>query len=244
MLEMNLKIQSRILPVILILFAAAIFLIIFWVNLPQVKVIEFVEEEIELPKPLLLGAVSLEEALNKRSSIRDYTGEPLSMKDLSQILWAAQGITRPEWGGRTTPSAGGTYPLELYVVVADRGVIDLASGVYKYIPQRHTVLLVKAGDFSDELAIAALDQEWVSSASINIVIAAVFERTTERYGDRGVRYVHMEAGHADQNIYLQAAALDLGTVVIGAFHDDQVQKVASLQDNEKPLYIAPIGHPV
>jgi SagB-type dehydrogenase family enzyme len=233
LVKMNEKNRSRVLPIFLIIFAASLIFIVYWINIPQVRVIEYVEGEMRLPQPALISSVSLEEALANRSSIRDYTDEPLSMQELSQILWAAQGITRPQWGGRTAPSAGGTYPLDLYIVVKKNGVVDLAEGIYKYIPQRHTISLTMTGDHSNALAIAALDQEWVAEARINIVISAVFERTTERYGERGVRYVYMEAGHADQNIYLQAAALNLGTVVIGAFHDDQVKEVLGLEDKEE-----------
>lgn len=231
-------------PIILILLAAAMLIVAYWTTLPKVRDVEYIEGETDLPQPVTLGTVSIEETLSKRSSIRDYTDQPLTLKEVSQLLWAAQGITRPEWGGRTAPSAGGTYPLEVYIVVADRGVEDLASGIYRYIPQRHTLLLVEPGDKTSDLAVAALDQDWVATARINIVIAAVFERTTERYGERGIRYVYMEAGHADQNIYLQAAALDLGTVVIGAFHDEQVQRLLDLPEEQKPLYIAPVGHPL
>ena len=216
----------------------------YWTTFPMVRDVEYVEGEMALPQPVTLGTVSIEETLLRRSSIRDYNDQSLSLEDVSQLLWASQGVTRPEWGGRTAPSAGGTYPLEVYIVVSDRGVSDLESGIYNYIPARHTLLLVESGDKSSELAVAALDQEWVADARINIVIAAVFERTTERYGDRGNRYVYMEAGHADQNIYLQAAALDLGTVVIGAFHDDQVHRLLGLPDEQKPLYIASVGHPL
>lgn len=197
----------------------------------------------ELPKPVKIGTVSVEEALDRRGSIRNYTSQPLTMQHVSQLLWAAQGVTRPAWGGRTAPSAGGTYPLEVYVVVAQNGVEGLAAGVYHYNPKRHTILMTIPGEQTPALAVAALDQDWVASAKINIVIAAVFERTTDKYGERGIGYVYMEAGHAGQNIYLEATALGLGTVVIGAFHDEQVQRISGLPDEQKPLYIAPVGYP-
>jgi len=228
----------------LLLLASVMLIAAYWTTLSIVRDVEYVEGEMALPQPVTLGTVSIEETLQRRSSIREYNDQPLSLEELSQLLWAAQGVTRPEWGGRTAPSAGGTYPLEVYIVVSDMGVNDLAPGIYHYIPGRHALLLVEPGDKSSELAVAALDQEWVADAKINIVIAAVFERTTERYGERGNRYVYMEAGHADQNIYLQAAALDLGTVVIGAFHDDQVHRLLGLSGEQKPLYIASVGHPL
>jgi len=153
-------------------------------------------------------------------------------------LWAAQGITDPR-GLRTAPSAGALYPLEVYVVAGD--VVDLSAGVYKYDPHNHELLKVLADDIRAELARAALNQAWVKEAAINIVFTAVYERTTVKYGERGVRYVHIEAGHAAQNLCLQATAMDLGIVTVGAFHDEQVKEVLNLPDDEQPLYIIPVG---
>ena len=193
---------------------------------------------IKLPGPRYDSDVSVEEALLKRRSIREYTGEPLTLQEVSQLLWAAQGITDPR-GLRTSPSAGALYPLEVYVVVGD--VENLAKGVYKYKPHEHEIIKVLDGDKREELAKAALGQAWVKEAAINIVITAVYARTTVKYGDRGIRYVHMEAGHAAQNLYLQATAMNLGTVTVGAFHDEQVKEVLNLPKDEQPLYILPVG---
>jgi len=193
---------------------------------------------VQLPEPRLKSEVSLEEALLKRRSIRKYANLPLTLEDVSQLLWAAQGITT-EWGGRTAPSAGALYPLEVYLTVGN--VENLAAGVYKYKPERHELVKVRDGDVRGELAEAALGQNWVKEGAIDIVIAAVYERTTKKYGDRGVRYTHMEAGHAAQNIYLQAAALDLGMVTIGAFYDEQVKNIMGMPKNETPLYVIPVG---
>ena len=193
---------------------------------------------IQLPEPRLKSEVSLEEALLKRRSIRQYANLPLTLEDVSQLLWAAQGITT-EWGGRTAPSAGALYPLEVYLAVGN--VENLAAGVYKYKPERHELVKVRDDDVREELAKAALSQSWVMEGAIDIVIAAVYERTTKKYGDRGVRYIHMEAGHAAQNIYLQATALDLGTVTIGAFYDDRVKDILGMPRNETPLYMIPVG---
>jgi len=193
---------------------------------------------VQLPEPRLKSEISLEEALLKRRSIREYANLPLTLEDVSQLLWAAQGITTG-WGGRTAPSAGALYPLEVYLVVGN--VENLAAGVYKYKPERHELVKVRDDDVREELAKAALGQNWVMEAAIDIVIAAVYERTTKKYGDRGVRYTHMEAGHAAQNIYLQAAALDLGMVTIGAFYDDQVKDILDMPRNETPLYVIPVG---
>ena len=193
---------------------------------------------IQLPEPRLRSEVSLEEALLKRRSIREYANLPLTLEDVSQLLWAAQGIT-VKWGGRTAPSAGALYPLEVYLVVGN--VENLAAGVYKYKPERHELVKVRDDDVRGELAKAALGQSWVKEGAIDIVIAAVYGRTTKKYGDRGVRYVHMEAGHAAQNIYLQAATLNLGMVTVGAFHDDWVKEIMSMPEDEIPLYVIPVG---
>ncbi|MBA7701947.1 hypothetical protein ES703_110695 [subsurface metagenome] len=193
---------------------------------------------ITLPEPRCDSDVSVEEALLKRRSVRNYTDEALTLQEVSQLLWAAQGITDPS-GKRTAPSAGALYPLELYVVVG--GVEDVAKGVYKYEPQQHELVRVLDGEQRKALAAAALNQQSIAQGAIDIVITAIYERTTRKYSDRGIRYVHMEAGHAAQNVYLQAVAMNLGMVVIGAFYDDQVKEVLNLPENEEPLYIMPVG---
>lgn len=193
---------------------------------------------ISLPEPQYESGVSVEEALLNRRSVREYTGEPLTVQEVSQLVWAAQGITDPR-GLRTAPSAGALYPLELYVVVGD--VEDLAVGVYKYRPQEHELEKVLEGDLRAELAEVALGQASVETAAIDIVVTAVYERTTVKYGDRGIRYVYLEAGHPAQNLCLQATAMDLVIVTVGAFTDDQVKEVLNLPENEHPLYIIPIG---
>jgi len=197
-------------------------------------------ERIKLPEPRYESETSVEAALSKRRSIRDYSGGNLTLDEVSQLLWAAHGITAP-WGGRTAPSAGALYPLELYVVVGDVEGID--KGVYKFRNSReeHELEKVKDGDIRAELADAAVGQECVRDAAIDIVFTAVYERTTRKYGERGIRYVHMEAGHAAQNVYLQAVSLDLGTVVIGAFIDDRVKELVNAGEQEKTLYIMPVG---
>jgi len=197
-------------------------------------------KRIKLPESSYTSNTSVEAALSKRRSIRDYSGENLTLDEVSQLLWAAQGITAP-WGGRTAPSAGALYPLELYVVVGDVEGID--KGVYKFRNSReeHELEKVKDGDIRAELADAAVGQECIRDAAIDIVFTAVYERTTRKYGERGIRYVHMEAGHAAQNVYLQAVSLDLGTVVIGAFIDDRVKELVNAGEQETTLYIMPVG---
>lgn len=191
-----------------------------------------------LPEPRKESKTSIEEALLKRRSIREYKDEALSLEEISQILWSAQGITAPERGGRTAPSAGALYPLEIYLVV--RKIENLESGVYHYLPEGHKIKQVLEKDISGELAIAGLNQMFIKDAPANIVISAVFSRTTSKYGERGNQYVYMEAGHASENIYLQIESLGLGTVTVGAFSDEEVKRILNLQE-EIPLYIMPIG---
>lgn len=193
---------------------------------------------IRLPEPVVSGTTSVEEALQKRRSVRSYASGPLTLAEVSQLLWAAQGITRGE-GLRTAPSAGALYPLEVYLVAGD--VTDLPAGVYKYIPQRHELERVIAGDRRNDLCTAALNQSSVRNAPAVVVFSAVYERTSWKYGARTERYVHMEVGHASQNVFLQAVPLRLGTVVIGAFDDKYVKRVLRMPAHEEPLYIMPIG---
>ena len=207
------------------------------------QIIEIRPSVIKLPSPITTGAMSVEEAMFRRRSRREYLDKPLESIHLSQLLWASQGITEPKWGLRTAPSAGGTYPLEIYVVIGERCVRDLTAGVYRYNPKDHTIILVISGDCRPGLSAAALSQPSIANAPVNIVVAAVYERTTQTYGSRGGRYVDMEAGHVGQNVYLVATALGLGTVVVGAFHDEQVQQVLRLPKDQVPLYLIPVGYP-
>jgi len=193
---------------------------------------------IELPEPRYDSDVSIEQSLLWRRSIRSYTGESLTLPELAQLLWAAQGVTDPK-DFRTAPSAGALYPLELYVVVGD--VQDLGPGVYRYQPDEHQLVKIMEGDKRAELAEAALGQGFVGEGAIVIVFTAVYERTTGKYGDRGIQYVHMEVGHAAQNLCLQATAMDLGAVTVGAFYDEEVAQVLDLPGDEQPLYILPVG---
>ncbi len=193
---------------------------------------------VSLPEPQYDGACSIERALLRRRSERAYLAEPLALKEVSQLLWAAQGVTDRS-GFRTAPSAGALYPLELYLVVGN--VIGLSEGVYKYHPQNHEVIRILKGDFRNKLASAALEQQWIKNGAMILVFTAVYNRTTRKYGERGERYVHIETGHAAQNVYLQAVSLRLGTVFVGAFDDNELSRVLKLPDNEFPLGIMPVG---
>lgn len=173
-----------------------------------------------------------------RKSTRNYKEGPLQLKEVSQLLWAALGMTRPG-GYRTCPSAGALYPLELLLAA---GMVEgLPTGSYRYDCAAHSLVYLGEKDIRGELAQAALWQSMIARAPATIAICAVFERTTRRYGERGIRYVFMESGHAAQNIHLQAVSLDLGTVVIGAFRDDEVKKALGLQADQSPLLLMPVG---
>ncbi|MEM2910781.1 MAG: SagB/ThcOx family dehydrogenase [Nitrososphaerota archaeon] len=187
------------------------------------------------------SSVSVEEAISWRRSERRYSVGKLTVDQVSQLMWCAQGITDRRGMLRAAPSAGATYPLEVYAVVKNGGVEGLDAGVYHYQPEDHSLGLLRNGDLSEELASACLGQGWVREAPLNIVITAVYARTTRRYGTRGERYVHMEVGHVGQNIYLQATAMGLGTVAVGAFYDDEVRKVLGVSEEERPLYVMPVG---
>ena len=197
------------------------------------------ETRLELPQPQVTGTVPVEQALQSRRSVREFRRQALTLADVSQLLWAAQGITEGRF--RTAPSAGALYPLEVYVAIGR--VEDTATGVYRYDPATHSLTVVRSGDMLRSLERAAIGQEWVAGGAIALVFTAVNERTTGKYGDRGIRYVHMEAGHAAQNVYLQAEAMGLGTVVVGAFRDGAVRDVLQIPDDEQPLSIMPVGKP-
>jgi SagB-type dehydrogenase family enzyme len=180
----------------------------------------------------------LEELMQQRRSVRTFSKAPLSLAELGQLFWAAQGVTHPQ-GLRTAPSAGALYPLELYAVTGE--VEGLPPAVYRYLPEEHRLQETATGDRRQALAGAALDQSWLSDAAVVVVFTAIYERTTCKYSDRGERYVQMEVGHAAQNLFLQAGAQAVGTVVVGAFRDDEVSKVLDLPDDAQPLILMPVG---
>jgi len=194
---------------------------------------------VALPAPDITGDKFLEQLLQERRSVRDYKKSRLSLAHVGQLLWAAQGITDAK-GFRTAPSAGALYPLELYIVVSN--VDTLSEGIYHYNPKSHQLKIIREGEFSKVLARAAYGQSSVREAAAVFVFTAVYERTTLKYSKRGERYVHIEIGHAAENMFLQAQALDLGTVVIGAFYDDEMTDVLHLPSNVSPLLLMPVGH--
>ncbi len=192
-------------------------------------------EEIALPAPETTGTMSVEEAISKRRSVRSFQDRELSLAEVSQLAWAAQGITAPTRGLRAAPSAGALYPLELYLVKSD--------GAYHYVPAGHKLVKVASEDLRGSLCAAALGQSSVREAAMDVVIAAVFERTTGKYGERAAMYVHTEAGHVAENIHLQAVALGLGSVPIGAFNPQQISNLLALPTDQVPIYLIPVGYP-
>jgi SagB-type dehydrogenase family enzyme len=192
-------------------------------------------KEIKLSLPKREGKVSLEEAFNSRQSVRKYLNEPLTLDEISQVLWAAYG--KNKWNKLTAPSAGALYPLAIYLVANNIAALD--KGLYKYNNNTHGLVLISSKPLSLKLSQAALNQPWVKDAPALVIICADYEITTSRYGNRGRRYVDIEAGHVGQNIYLQAETLDLGTVAVGAFNDREAKEVLKIE--EDPLYIMPLG---
>lgn len=199
---------------------------------------EQIKETIELPAPRKDSKFSIERALRERRSVREFSSAAISLTELSQLLWAAQGVTH-RGGFRTAPSAGALYPLQLYVVVGN--VKELSQGIYKYQPAGHRLVRMATEDKRKEIARAAWGQKWVKVNAILIVFAAVESRTTRKYGRRGIRYVYIELGHAAQNLFLQAQSLGLDVAVVGAFGDDSVKEILGMPDNERPLYLMPAG---
>jgi SagB-type dehydrogenase family enzyme len=192
----------------------------------------------KLPSPQYDGGTSVEKALRERRSVREFSRDSLTLEQVSQLLWAAQGATHGD-GYRTCPSAGALYPLELYIVSGS--VRNLPPGLYHYRPLTHDVERTVEGDLRGELSKAAMGQEAVRNAAAVLVLTAVSGRTTAKYGRRGERYVDFEVGHAAQNILLQAAALDLGAVPVGAFQDSTCKSVLNLPASEEPKYLLPVG---
>ena len=200
-----------------------------------------------LPAPATDSDTSVETALVNRRSHRDFQEKAITMEQLSQILWAAYGVTLPRpyesnlrGGLRTAPSAGALYPLEVYAIVGN--VEGIEPGVYRYISGEHKIEMVVSGDIRNELMEAAMNQRMVAVAPASLFYSAVPERTTGRYGERGNSYIYIEVGHSAQNVYLQAEALGLGTCAIGAFSDSAVRELLNLPSNEEPLYLMPFGY--
>lgn len=196
---------------------------------------------IPLPEPDLKG-MTVEEAIRARRSIRQYSPQPMDLRELSQLLFAAQGITghMGSFPLRAAPSAGALYPIEVYVVA--NNVQDLQRGLYHYSPHQHALELIKTADYQAKMSQCCLYQDFVGQAAVALVMTAVFDRTTAKYGQRGVRYVYMEAGHISQNVYLQATSLGLGAVAVGAFKDEDLNALLGIDgQGETAIYVNAVG---
>jgi SagB-type dehydrogenase family enzyme len=202
----------------------------------------------QLPEPRYDSDVSVEETMANRRSRRDFKDQALTSAEISQILWAAYGITKPydepaflRGGLKTAPSAGARYPLEIYLLAGN--ITDIPVGLYRYIPEGHKLKKIHHRDIRSDLYKAALEQAMIKEAPADLVYTAIFERTTSKYGERGKdRYVPMDIGHSAENVYLQSIALGMGTCAVGAFNDTEVKEVLDLQEKEEPMYIMPIGY--
>ena len=199
--------------------------------------------DISLPRPSYKGTFSVEEALKVRRTHRSFTSRPLTLKQFSQLLWGAYGVTSRKYGSflKTAPSAGGLYPLDIYGVVGKGGVETLAEGVYHYNPEDHTASLLMEGDLRPEVARQSLHQMWMAKAPLILVITGEYERSSIKYGPRGVTYTHIEAGCVGQNIFLQAEAIGLKAGIVGAFNNRDVVKTMGLPSSHDPLLIMPVG---
>jgi SagB-type dehydrogenase family enzyme len=198
-----------------------------------------------LPSPILTGNLSVESAIKNRRSVRQYSNQSVSLANVSQILWAAQGITDSQNSLRAAPSAGQVYPLEIYVIAGSNGVSGLQEGVYHYIPSNNTLELLITGDLRGDLSGIANGQPWVKQAPLDILITGNYRKMINKYTDKqlSTRFVDLEAGHVGENIYLQAEALGLDTVSLGSFNENQLEQRFQLPSNETPIYIFPVGHP-
>jgi SagB-type dehydrogenase family enzyme len=200
------------------------------------------EVAVKLPKPGLVGKISVEQAIQKRRTVRSFRKKSLQSDQFSQLLWAAQGITEEGGYKRAAPSAGALYPMDLYAVVGSGCVEEVNEGIYHYEPGAHTLSLNVDGEMRQQLAHAALSQKWMAQAPVNFIITAEYDRITGKYGQRGVRYAMIEAGHIAQNIFLQARALGLDAGIVGAFVDEDVVGVLKIPASHAPLIIMPVGY--
>lgn len=189
---------------------------------------------ITLPQPQIIKSLYLDQAIQSRRSVRNFSDKELTLSQISQLLWAGDGITDPRRNYRSAPSAGALYPLDMYVIKKD--------GAWKYIVSGHELELVNKADVRNQLAHAALGQNYPAKAPVSIVIVAEYKRSTRKYGNMGIRYSHIEAGHIAQNLLLEAVALGLGSVPVGAFYGREIIKLLHLPNEQEPLYIISIGY--
>jgi len=193
---------------------------------------------VSLPKAKTRGAVSVETALSQRRSFRNPTATPLSLAEVGQLCWAAQGVT-DEKGHRTAPSAHAAYPLQIYVLAG--GVRDLPAGLYRYLPGSHALELVRPGDGRADFVRRGVGQAWVEKAPVVFVITGTIAKMSGM-GDRGPQFMAIEAGLAAQGFFLQAQALELGSTFVGGFRPAEAREALQLPAGEEVLGVLPVGH--
>jgi SagB-type dehydrogenase family enzyme len=196
----------------------------------------------QLPDPQLKGDVSLEHTIFMRRTIRSFDGRALSLGQVSQLLWSAQGITEKGGFKRAAPSGGALYPMDIYAVVGAGCIEGMDPGVYHYNPEGHSISLGREEDARGDVARASLRQSWMAQAPLSLVITAEYSRITGKYGQRGMRYAMIEAGHIGQNIFLQAQAMGLAAGIVGAFDDEMLIRVMGIKETHEPLLVMPVGY--
>lgn len=195
-----------------------------------------------LPKPQITSKLPVEQAVKNRRTIRRFKRLPLTLDQFSRLLWASYGITGENGLFKTVPSAGALYPLNIWAVAGKNCIEGIEPGVYEYLPQGHRIRLVKSGDQREQVARASLNQIWMAEAPVIFVITGEYERCSQKYGKRGIRYTDIEAGHSGQNLFLEAEALGLAAGIVGAFHDDLLKEVLNLNKSYEPLLAMPVGY--
>ncbi|MBW1739832.1 MAG: SagB/ThcOx family dehydrogenase [Deltaproteobacteria bacterium] len=200
---------------------------------------------ISLPAPSHKGTLTVEEALKARRTHRSFKPRSLTLKQFSQILWGAYGVTAKSSGYdlKTAPSAGALYPIDIYAVVGQAGVDTLRPGVYHYCPENHSIECTKERDLRAAVAKHSLRQMWMAKAPVILVITGKYARCCVKYGRRGVTYTHIEAGHVGQNVFLQAEAIGLKAGIVGAFNNEQIIKTLGIPAEHDPLLMMPVGFP-
>ena len=205
--------------------------------------INYQEAVMKLPPPKMEGTVSVEQVIKQRRTVRAFMSQALDLNQLSQLLWAAHGITENNGFKRAAPSAGALYPMDVYVVVGQNSVAQIEAGIYHYEPNGHVLSLIVKSDLRKVIARASLSQMWMTQAPISLLITAEYKRVNVKYGERGVRYAMIEAGHIGQNLFLQTEALGLKAGIVGAFHDIELIEAMNIPHSHEPLLIMPIGYP-
>ncbi|MCP4748247.1 MAG: SagB/ThcOx family dehydrogenase [Desulfobacteraceae bacterium] len=196
----------------------------------------------KLPPPEYEGTVSVEAAIKQRRTVRAFDSRALNLNQLSQLLWAASGVTQDGGFKRAAPSAGALYPMDVYVVAGQTGVEQIEAGIYHYQVGGHLLSPVSQGDMRQSVARASLSQMWMAGSPIIIVISAEYGRVTVKYGKRGIRYAMIEAGHIGQNIFLQAQTLGLEAAIVGAYDDKKLIDVMNIPSAHEPLLLMPVGY--